>query len=118
MTQEPRTTESESRDNAAIREIMHRVKELTVPDRATLALGIIGNLATVMNGRQIEKLLVQLADEAAKVQDVPPSRQRPGAGQSQDQAEVAARGSNSELQGDAVGQEGRGAVSENRSAIL
>ncbi|MEO5509871.1 MAG: hypothetical protein ABIV28_02085 [Longimicrobiales bacterium] len=76
MTQDPRTTESGSRDNAAIREIMHRIKELTVPDRATLALGLVGHLATLMNSRQMEKLLKQLVEEAAKVQDVPPSRQR------------------------------------------
>lgn len=89
MTQQPRTTESDSRDNAAIREIMHQVKALTVPDRATLALGIVGNLATLMNGRQIEKLIAQLADEAAKVQDTPPTRERPGAGQTPEQAELA-----------------------------
>jgi hypothetical protein len=62
---------------------MHKVKELTVPDRATLALGIIGNLATLMNSRQIEKLLMQLAEEASKVQDVPPSR-RGGSAESAD----------------------------------
>src|SRR3954468_21006291 len=104
MTQEARTTESEHRDNAAIREIMHKVKELTVPDRATLAVGIIGNLATLMNGRQIEKLLVELAEEASKVQDVPPSRQ----------GGASAERSNS---AQSVGQDGRGAVSENPSAI-
>jgi hypothetical protein len=97
MTQEARTTESGNRDNAAIRDVMHRVKELTVPDRATLAVGIIGNLATLMNGRQMEKLLTQLAEEASKVQDVPPSRQ----------------GGASGLEGmGSVGQAGRGAIAD------
>lgn len=36
MIQEPRTTMN--RDNAAIRDIMHQIKErLTVPDRTTLS---------------------------------------------------------------------------------
>ena len=74
MTQPPRTTESINRDNAAIRDIMNRIKELTMPDRATLALGLIGHLATMMNRRQMEKLFEQLHEEAEKVQDVPPSR--------------------------------------------
>ncbi|MEX2284352.1 MAG: hypothetical protein WEE89_17825 [Gemmatimonadota bacterium] len=77
MTQQPRTTESISRDNATIREIMNQIRDrLTVPDRATLALGLIGHLATMMNSRQISKLMEQLQEEAAKVQDVPPSRQK------------------------------------------
>jgi hypothetical protein len=75
MTQPPRTTESINRDNASIRDIMNQIKDrLTVPDRATLALGLIGHLATLMNRRQIEKLFQQLHEEASKVQDVPPSR--------------------------------------------
>lgn len=75
MTQSSRTTESLNRDHAAIRDIMHQVKErLTVPDRATLALGIVGHLATLMNHSQIEKLMAELVDEARKVQDVPPKR--------------------------------------------
>lgn len=75
MTQPARTTETLHRDNAAIRDIMHQITErLSVPDRATLALGLIGHLATLMNGRQIEKLLGELAEESAKVQDVPPNR--------------------------------------------
>jgi hypothetical protein len=78
MTQAPRTTESLNRDNAAIRDIMNQIRDrLTVPDRATLALGLVGHLATLMNSRQITKLLDQLTEEATKVQDVPPSRQRP-----------------------------------------
>lgn len=77
MTQPPRTTESINRDNASIRDIMNQIKDrLTVPDRATLVLGLIGHLATLMNRRQLEKLFEQLHEEAAKVQDVPPSRQR------------------------------------------
>jgi hypothetical protein len=76
MTQPPRTTESISRDNAAIRDIMHQIRELTVPDRATLALGLIGHLATMMNRGQMTKLMAELQEEAEKVQDVPPARQR------------------------------------------
>jgi len=75
MTQPSRTTESISRDNAAIRDIMHQIKDrLTVPDRATLAVGLIGHLSAMMNRRQIEKLLGELTEEAQKVQDVPPKR--------------------------------------------
>lgn len=76
MTQSSRTTESISRDNAAIREIMHQARELTVPDRATLAVGLVGHLATMMNRSQMTKLLDELREEAERVQDVPPSRQR------------------------------------------
>ena len=76
MTQPSRTTESSSRDNAAIRDIMHQIKDrLTVPDRATLAVGLVGHLATMMNGAQMEKLMDQLEEEAERVQDVPPARQ-------------------------------------------
>ena len=75
MTQPPRSTESISRDNEAIREIMHEIRDrLTVPDRATLAVGLIGHLATLMNRRQLAKLMDELRDEATKVQDVPPTR--------------------------------------------
>lgn len=76
MTQPSRTTESINRDNAAIREIMLRARELTIPDRATLTLGLVGNLATMMNRSQMARLLEQLREEAERVQDVPPSRQR------------------------------------------
>jgi hypothetical protein len=76
MTQPSRTTESINRDNEAIRAIMHQVRELTVPDRATLALGLVGHLATLMNRSQMTKLLAQLQEEAERVQDVPPSRQQ------------------------------------------
>lgn len=76
MTQQSRTTESINRDNAAIRDIMHRIREMTVPDRATLALGLVGHLATLMNRSQMAKLMDQLQEEARRVQDVPPSRQK------------------------------------------
>jgi hypothetical protein len=76
MTQPSRTTESISRDNAAIRDIMLQIRELTVPDRATLALGLIGHLATMMNRSQMSKLMDELQEEAERVQDVPPIRQR------------------------------------------
>ncbi|HSK19598.1 MAG TPA: hypothetical protein VK912_10665 [Longimicrobiales bacterium] len=76
MTQPSRTTETINRDNAAIRDIMHQIRELTVPDRATLALGLVGHLATMMNRSQMTKLMGQLQEEAERVQDVPPNRQR------------------------------------------
>jgi hypothetical protein len=76
MTQGSRTTETINRDNGAIRDVMHQVRELTVPDRATLAVGLVGHLATLMNRGQMAKLMAQLQEEAKRVQDVPPSRQR------------------------------------------
>lgn len=90
MTQPSRTTETINRDNAAIRDIMHQIRELTVPDRATLALGLVGHLATLMNRSQMAKLMGQLQEEAERVQDVPPSRQR-----EDDPAESAGRGDGS-----------------------
>ncbi|HEY0305186.1 MAG TPA: hypothetical protein VGC44_09435 [Longimicrobiales bacterium] len=74
MTQPSRTTESISRDYEGIRDIMHRIKELTVPDRATLAVGLLGHLATLMNKSQMDKLMGQLTEEVTRVQDVPPTR--------------------------------------------
>lgn len=74
MTQPSRTTESVSRDYNGIREIMHKIQALTVPDRATVALGLIGHLATMMNRAQMEKLMGQLTEEVERVQDVPPKR--------------------------------------------
>ena len=147
MTQGSRTTESETRDNAAIREIMHSIRDrLTVPDRATLCLGLVGHLATLMNSRQMEKFMGQLVEEAARVQDVPPARQA-GIGShasnlqdgmtSGDEAgsvESAARGdrdsgSSSKGRDDGgradvtmragdVGQAGRGAITEERARLL
>lgn len=77
MTQEARTTESNSRDNETIRDIMRQIRDrLTVPDRATLALGLVGHLATMMNSRQMRKLMDELVEEADRVQDVPPARRR------------------------------------------
>lgn len=74
MTQPSRTTESISRDYEGIRDIMHKIKELTVPDRATLAVGLLGHLATLMNKSQMDKLMGQLTEEVTRVQDVPPAR--------------------------------------------
>jgi len=74
MTQPSRTTESISRDYEGIRDIMHKIKELTVPDRATLAVGLLGHLATLMNKSQMDKLMAQMIEEVARVQDVPPTR--------------------------------------------
>lgn len=77
MTRTPRTTESISRDHETIRDIMHQIRSrLTVPDRATLAIGLVGHLATLMNGRQIEKLVDQLREEVERVRDVPPARRQ------------------------------------------
>ena len=75
MTQPSRTTETINPDYEAIREIMHTVRDrLTVPDRATLAVGLIGHLATLMNRHQMDRLLSQLREEAERVQDTPPLR--------------------------------------------
>jgi len=80
MTQPSRTTESMNPNYAAIRDIMHQIRDrLVVPDRAKLAVGLVGHLATMMNRHQMAKLLDQLREEAERVQDVPPLRQRPGA---------------------------------------
>lgn len=77
MTQSPRTTESINRDHETIRDIMNQIRNrLTIPDRATLAVGLVGHLAAMMNGRQMEKLMQQLRDEAERVQDVPPIRRQ------------------------------------------
>lgn len=77
MTQSSRTTESISRDHETIRDLMQQIRSrLTVPDRATLAVGLVGHLATLMNGRQMTKLMRQLQEEAERVQDVPPTRRR------------------------------------------
>ncbi|GEM_PF-211495 len=75
MTRASRSTESLSRDHAAIRDILRQARtRLTVPDRATLALGLMGHLATLMNRHQMAKLLRQIEDEVLRVQDVPPLR--------------------------------------------
>src|SRR5690554_6779307 len=121
MTQPPRTTESESRDNATIRDLMNQIQNrLTVPDRATLALGLIGHLATLMNGRQMEKLLGQLSEQAARVQDVPPSRRqdrgsaaRDERGERGDELQAGGRTHASE-----VGVQGRGALTDESGPIL
>jgi len=77
MTQGSRTTESESTNYGAMREIMNQIRDrLTMPDRSKLAVGLIGHLATMMNRHQMQKLLDQLREEAERVQDVPPTRQR------------------------------------------
>ncbi len=121
MTQPPRTTESESRDNAAIRDLMNQIQDrLTVPDRATLALGLIGHLATLMNGRQVEKLLGQLSEQAAKVQDVPPSRRRETAGE-RDSARGGTSGderTEGRTHTREVGVQGRGALTDESGPIL
>lgn len=75
MTQGSRTTESANTNYEAIREIMHQIRDrLTMPERSTLAVGLIGHLATMMNRHQMEKLMAQLIEEAERVQDVPPAR--------------------------------------------
>jgi hypothetical protein len=123
MTQASRTTETINRDNAAIRAIMHQIRELTVPDRATLAVGLLGHLATMMNRSQMQKLMGELEEEVTRVQDVPPARQQEmpaerGAGAAES-ARAATSGRGAEQPGDgredrgdsrirAVGQAGRG----------
>jgi type VI protein secretion system component VasF len=75
VTQGSRTTEARNHDYEAIRDIMTQIRErLTMPDRATLAVGLVGHLATMMNRHQAEKLIAQLAEEMERVQDVPPHR--------------------------------------------
>jgi hypothetical protein len=125
MTQPPRTTESLSRDNEAIRDIMHQIRDrLTVPDRATLAVGLVGHLATLMNGRQIEKLMDELAEQAERVQDVPPARRRDREaaveGETERRAAPARGGDDARMAAprDAIGQAGRGAVTENSGRML
>jgi len=110
MTQPPRTTESLSRDNEPIRDIMHQIQDrLTVPDRATLVLGLVGHLATLMNNRQIEKLMGELQEQAARVQDVPPARRG--------ERERSERGD--ERGGEArTGQGGRGPITEGKGPLL
>lgn len=73
MTQPSRTTESINPNYGAIRELMHQIRdELTVPDRARLAIGLVGHLATYMNRHQMGRLLSELYEEAERVQDSPP----------------------------------------------
>lgn len=75
MTQDSRTTESKNHDYETVRDIMTQIRErLTMPDRATLAVGLVGHLATMMNRHQARKLVAQLAEEVERVQDVPPNR--------------------------------------------
>lgn len=75
MTQGSRTTESRNHDYEAIRDIMNQIRDrLTMPDRATLAVGLVGHLATMMNRHQAEKLIGELVEEMERVQDVPPNR--------------------------------------------
>lgn len=75
MTQGSRTTESRNHDYDAIRDIMNQIKDrLSMPDRATLAVGLVGHLATMMNGHQARKLIAELVEEMERVQDVPPNR--------------------------------------------
>jgi hypothetical protein len=73
MTHWSRTTESQNPDYARIREIMHAIRDdLAVPDRARLAVGLVGHLASYMNRHQISRLLEELYEEADRVQDSPP----------------------------------------------
>lgn len=77
MTSDSRTTETESIDYATIRDLMHQIQDrLDVPNRARLAIGIVGHLATLMNSHQMTKFMTELNEEAERVQDVPPTRRR------------------------------------------
>jgi hypothetical protein len=82
MTEPSRTTEPIDRGEEAIRGLMAEIRELPVPDRASLALGLVGDLAAMMDRDQMAGLLDDLWEEAGRMQDVPPSRQRdtPSAG--------------------------------------
>lgn len=78
MTQWSRTTESMNPDYGRMREIMHAIRDdLTVPDRARLAIGLVGHLATFMNRHQMARLLDELYEEAERVQDSPPRNRWP-----------------------------------------
>jgi len=121
MTQPPRTTESESRDNATIRDLMNQIQDrLTVPDRATLALGLVGHLATLMNGRQMDKLLGQLSEQAERLQDIPPSRRQDRGDRVS--AERGRQGDPQQAEGRThareVGVQGRGALTDEAGPIL
>lgn len=121
MTRPPRTTESESRDNAAIRDLMNQIQDrLTVPDRATLALGLIGHLATLMNGRQMDRLLAQLTEQAERVQDVPPTRrqERGDAGRDESGGRGGEQQSGGRTHTSEVGVQGRGALTDESGPIL
>lgn len=123
MTQPSRTTESLNRDNEAIRDIMHQIRDrLTVPDRATLALGLVGHLATLMNSRQIEKLMGELHEQAERVQDVPPARRADRADRAEsrerDAEEIEGEGPDRMMADPGVGQAGRGAVTEDEGRML
>ena len=77
MTSDSRTTETENIDYATIRDLMHQIQDrLDVPNRARLAVGIVGHLATLMNSHQMVKFMTELNEEAERVQDVPPTRRR------------------------------------------
>ena len=78
MTQPSRTTETLNRDNEAIRDIMHQIRDrLTVPDRATLAVGLVGHLATML--RQWTDRVTVFADPAVAGLELPADVDRVGA---------------------------------------
>jgi hypothetical protein len=76
MMEPSRTTEPIHRAEEAIRGLMAEIRDLPVPDRASLALGLVGDLAAMMDRDQMAGLLDELWEEAGRVQDAPPSRQR------------------------------------------
>jgi ATP-dependent RNA helicase DeaD len=86
---------------------------MTVPDRATLALGLVGHLATMMNRSQMAKLMGQLQEEARRVQDVPPSRQK-DADARHDQSAAGSTPTSGESRGVGGGGAGREAGREGR----
>lgn len=64
-------------DHEAIRAVMHRIRsELSVADRARLAVGLVGHLATRMSRRQMALLLDHLREEVRRVHDAPPREPR------------------------------------------
>ena len=121
MTQPARTTESANRDNATIRDLMNQIQDrLTVPDRATLALGLVGHLATLMNGRQIAKLMDELVEQAERVQDVPPRRraERPEEAADDRAGRETGGGIAGQTHREDVGVQGRGALTGESGPIL
>jgi hypothetical protein len=65
-------------DYARMRDIMHAIRDdLAGPDRARLAIGLVGHLATYMNRHQMGRLLGELIEEAERVQDSPPRNRWP-----------------------------------------
>ncbi|HUF50336.1 MAG TPA: hypothetical protein VMN60_05850 [Longimicrobiales bacterium] len=86
----------------AIRDIMHSIRELPVPDRATVAVELMGHLSTVLTRSQLTKLMADVREETERVQAEPPARERAVADRPDARVTVGARATAG------VGQAGRG----------